>query len=318
MDILANELSIHRQFSDISLFRKAFVELTNMREVARRFGREVYCHRAFLTAKPLPGMTMHQALEYLTRTQKRVVLGWLARRGPFWDDLREHGPNDWMECRGDIVTDSAVGEAAFRTLHGAECGLVSVTPSTWDFSPVNVVWRQEDTGLTDQQATIENWRSPTTLEEGLQATTPIRSWDDLRTVAISRFGSLTFAGNCFEQLDGSPFSKSAAERFLVLLGILDRFAHAFDTNGVRTAEGQKIYQDYFTGDNALFSDSSESEKHKFRNDLTFSHPNDPGQHLFCTWHGKVRQMTLRLHYWWSERAGDPVYVVYAGPKITKR
>ena len=29
-------------------------------------------------------------------------------------------------------------------------------------------------------------------------------------------------------------------------------------------------------------------------------------------------MTLRLHFSWPVRAGEPVYVVYAGPKLTKR
>ena len=35
-------------------------------------------------------------------------------------------------------------------------------------------------------------------------------------------------------------------------------------------------------------------------------------------HGKVRRGMLRLHYSWSGKAGEPVYVVYVGPKITKR
>ena len=29
-------------------------------------------------------------------------------------------------------------------------------------------------------------------------------------------------------------------------------------------------------------------------------------------------MTLRLHFSWPIEAGKPVYIVYAGPKITKR
>ena len=127
-----------------------------------------------------------------------------------------------------------------------------------------------------------------------------------------------FADNCFEPLTRFPFAKGAAERFVVLLGILDRLACAFDADGVQTPEAQQIYENYFKGKNALFSDSSESEKSKFRNELMFPHPGEPGKSLFCTWHGKVRPMTLRLHYWWSRKSGDPVYVVYAGPKITKQ
>ena len=95
-------------------------------------------------------------------------------------------------------------------------------------------------------------------------------------------------------------------------------ARAFDATGARTTEGQRIYQDYFTGDNALFSDSSDDEKHRFREALTFPHPNERGNSLFCTWHGKVRHLTLRLHFSWPIESGEPVYVVYAGPKLTRR
>ena len=321
MDLLANDLSIHKQFHDRSSFRNAFVKLMAMRNVARRFGREVYCHRALLIANPMPGVQMQQAIGHLAdKNEKRAAMGWLTKGGSFWDDLRQHGIDDWLECRGDIVTDTAVGEAAFRTLHSVECGLVSITPSNWNFSPVAVVWRQGNAGLKDRHTNIENWRDATTLRKRLQAAAaPIQSWDDLREASMSRFRSLTFASDCFEPLHGVPFAKSAAESFLVLLGILDRFARAFDTDGVRTPEGQRIYQDYFTGvKNALFSDSSITEKRDFRNKLTFPHPDAPRESLFCTWHGKVSHMTLRLHYWWSGRADDPVYVVYAGPKITKR
>ena len=63
---------------------------------------------------------------------------------------------------------------------------------------------------------------------------------------------------------------------------------------------------------------SDSEKRDFRRELTFSHPGDRGGSLFCTWHGKVSHLTLRLHFSWPIKAGKPVHVVYAGPKITKR
>ena len=318
MDLLANDLSIHRQFYGISSFRDALARLMAMRDAARRFGREVYCHRAFSTVEAMPGVTMQQALGRLASSERRAAMIWLTRAGSCWDDLRQHGPDDWLECRDEIVTDSAVGEAAFRTLHGVECGLVSVTPSDWDFSPVAVTWRRED--VADQHTDLDNWRDVSKLEEMLRdAAAPIRSWDDLRKASTIRFRSLSFAGDCFDPLlAGVPFAKSAAERFLVLLNLLDQFARAFDADGARTPEGHRIYQDHFTGDNSLFSDSSVSEKRDFRDELTFPHPSDSGESLFCTWHGKVRSMTLRLHFSWPIRSGGPVYVVYAGPKITRR
>ena len=318
MDLLANDMSIHRQFHDMSSFRDALTHLMAMRNAAHLFGREVCCHRGFLTVEPMQGVLMQEALGRLAISEQRAAMVWLTRGGPFWDDLRRHGGNDYLECLGEIVTDSAVGEAAFRNLHSVECGLVSVTPSDWDYSPVAVTWRRED--VPDRHTDLDNWRDVSKLEEMLRdAAPPIRSWDDLRETSTSRFKSLKFAEDCFAPLlAGVPFARSSADRIRGLLDILDRLARAFDTDGVRTPEGQRLYQDYFTGDNALFSDSSNKEKNNFHKELTFRNPNDQEKKLFCTWHGKERHKNLRLHFSWPIQSGMPVYVVYTGPKITKR
>ena len=138
MDILANDLSIHGQFHDIRSFRDALGRLMKMRGAARRAGHELQCHRALLAVEPLPGVPLRLALQRLTEYERRSAMSWLTSTGPFWEDLRRHGGGDYLECRGDVVTDSAVGEAAFRTLHDVECGLASFTPSDWDLSPVEV------------------------------------------------------------------------------------------------------------------------------------------------------------------------------------
>ena len=319
MDLFVNELSIHGQFPDPASFRRAFGRLMAMRAVAGRFGREVYCSQGLLFAHAVAGMTMPQTIQHFSEAQRRSALGWMTRGGPFWEDIRRHGADDWLESRDAIVTDTAVGEAAYRSLIGLASGLLSITPSDWDFSPVTVTWRRTDAGQEDRHTELQNWRADTTLEESLRtAPVSLGSWNDLQRVSILRYAGLTFGNDCFDPLDGLPFAKSAAERVLVLLDILERLSGAFDASGVRTPYGQRMYQDYFTGDNALFSDSSDTEKRNFRNHLTFPHPADAGRTLFCPWHGKVRRMDLRLHYSWSGRAGEPVYVVYVGPKITRR
>ena len=319
MEFFANEMSIHRQFHDLPTFEDALGRLMGIRGVARRFGRDVYCHREFVAKEPVPGIPMLQAVQRLAVDKRRALLSWLTRGGPFWDDLRRHGPNEWLECSGELVTDTAVGEAGYRALHGSDCALISAVPSDWDYSPVEVSWNREEEGLDDRTATIENWRDLVALEARLQdAAPPIRSWKDLEDVAKARFRSLTIVDRCFEPLAGVSFARSAADRFLVLLEILNRLAKAFDARGVPTSESTAIYRDYFAGENALFSDSSPSEKRRFRDRLAFPHPDRPGESLSCTWHGKVYRMTLRLHFSWPIRADEPVYVVYAGPKLTKR
>ena len=319
MEFFANEMSIHRQFHNIPTFQNAVARLMAMRGVARRFGLDVYCHRALPGVEPVPGVWMQQAVQGLPANQRRALMSWLTQHGPFWDDIRHHEADHWLECRGDIVTDSAVGEAAHRTMHGVECALISATPSDWDYSPVEVVWRRETEGLDDRNASLDNWRDGAALNNWLQnAALPIRSWADLGDLSRIRFARLTFADRCFEPLAGVPFARSAADRLVFLLSVLDNFAGEFDATGARTPEGYRIYREYFSGEKSAFSDSSDTEKRRFRAQLTFSHPDRPGGSLFCTWHGKVRRMTLRLHFSWPVRADEPVYVVYAGPKLTKQ
>ena len=317
MELLANDLSIHGQFHDLRAFRDALARLMSMRAAARRFGRDVHCHRQFLMVEALPGVSLQQTLGQLDKSERLAAIGWLTRGGPFWDDLRRHGAGDWLEYRGEVVTDTAVGEAAFRALHGVTSGLLSVTPSDWSFSPVEVTWREPPDNMRDRAVALENWWNAQELERSLRTAEPqISSWANLRHVSTARFASLTFAGDCFEPLSGIPFSPSAADRIRVLLQILDRFARAFAASGKRTPEGQRIYQSYFTGDSALFSDSSDTEKNDFDKELTFHDPNIPGRYLFCPWHGKAAD--FRIHFSWPVRFGEPMYVVYVGLKITRR
>ena len=318
MDLLANELSVHEQFEDLAGFRDALSCLMALRQAAGRFGCEVLCPRTLLTTKPIRGMSMQQAIGNLgARSQRRAVMAWLGKAGPFWDDLRQHGEDDWLEFGGDLVTDTAVGEAAFRTLHGAECGLISFSPSRWERTPVGVTWCRE--AIEDRSAKVANCWNDATLESALRDNAPpLRSWADLRKASTSRFARLRFAEDCFAPLGGVPFARNSAGRLLVLLDILERLSGAFDESGARTEEGHRLYRDHFTGDRALFSDSSDFEKREFRRELTFAHPEERANSLFCPWHGKVPHQTLRLHFSWPVRAGRPVHVVYAGPKITKR
>ena len=262
---------------------------------------------------------MPRAIGQLPEAERRAVMFWLTRGGPFWDDLRRHGEDEYLECNDLIVTDTSIGEAAFRDFNGVICGLISTLPSDWNDSPVEVIWRREAEGMDDRRTSLNNWWRRDELEGSLEGmASPVGSWRDLDAVSRRRFAKVVFADNWLDPLNGHEFVKCSADRILFLLAILDRFARAFDGAGVRTAEGHRIHRDYFTGRNALFSDSSDTEKNKFRKELTFPHPEAPGRFLFGTWHGKERHRTLRLHYSWTRRADEQVFVLYAGPKITRR
>jgi hypothetical protein len=209
-----------------------------------------------------------------------------------------------------------VGEAAYCCFHGTLSDLISLTPSSWEFSPVSVTWIIGGGGSRSINV-INHWREEE-LKAALQkAPVPVQSWEQLAEVSIARCRNLKFSEDCFVHLQGYPFVDGAARQILARLDTLDRFKCCFDDHGKRTPAGQRIYQDHFTGENAWFSDSSDAEKCEFRTELTFPQPDRQGVFLFCTWHGKVKSPQLRIHFSWPVRADEPLFVVYVGPKITK-
>jgi hypothetical protein len=316
VELLVNELSIHGQFGDLSTFRIAIGRVMEVRETARRYGRQLRCHRNIANAQVTPTLTLPEAVGALSTNDRRALMQWVTRQGPFWDDERRHGPDDYLECNDAVVTDSAVGEAAVCCLEGAERRVVSVRPSGWETSPLVVTWTT-DAGA--REASVMNHLEAVDVEAALQAAAPAStSWDDVASYAADRFPNLTIASDAFDGLRGHPFSSAAAERIRVLLSILDRFKTCFDEEGNRTPEGHQIYQDHFTGKNAWFTDSSDDEKIEFSSELTFRHPADKDETLACPWHGKIKTGQLRIHFSSPVRATDPLFVVYVGPKLTKR
>ena len=147
MELIFNELSVHGQFADLATFRTAIGQVMDVRRVMKRFGRELYCHRGLVNSQVMQGTVMPQAVQALDQNSRRALMQWLTQHGPFWEDAREHGEDDYLDCfryEDRIVTDTAVGEAAFCKLHGLERGLVSLVPSSWRFSPVPVEFHEDD------------------------------------------------------------------------------------------------------------------------------------------------------------------------------
>ncbi|QPJ61719.1 MAG: hypothetical protein G3M70_07390 [Candidatus Nitronauta litoralis] len=317
MELLVNDLSIQGQFQEVTEFKQAIKRVMKMRDVARRYGHPIYCHRNIPYVDVTKTQNMKQVIQFFSHEEKRALTQWLTKNGPFWEDDRNHSPDDYFEYKEEIVTDTALGEAAYSSFQGIEKRLVSLKPSSWEISPLNVSWNH-DSGAVFKIDIFNHWEIEE-LENILKSLQPpIESWTELGEVAKDRFQNLTFSESCFEYLKGEPYAPGASRQIQVLLNTLNCFVECFDSNGKRTPEGQQIYQDHFTGQKAWFTDSSDSEKNEFKSKLTFSHPEINGQNLFCPMHGKEKSRQLRIHYSWTGRAYDPLFVVYVGPKLTKR
>lgn len=323
MQLFFNDLSIHGQFPDIRTFKEAVSRVMTMRKIARQFGRQLYCHRNLAYAQVTKNLSMPQAIQHFDKDKQRSVMQWLTRNGPFWEDIREHSSDEYMECNGNVVTDTAIGKAAYCCFYGSLHDLVSLTPSDWNYSPISVNWIRN--GDNNCDLTIDNHWIEAELEATLRSgTMPIMSWGQLATVAVVRCPNLTFSDTSFAPLEGLPFAYSAAQRLLFIFDTLNHFKSCFDANGRRTPAGHDIYCNFFTGKKgkggrgALFSDSSKDEKRNNKKDMTFPHPNESDKTLFCPWHGKVQTPQLRVHFSWPVRVDELLFIVHVGPKVTKR
>lgn len=316
MDFLMNELSIRGQFNSVGEFFVAVERLMGIRQEIIRLGSELFCHRNMAAAQVTPQYSMPQAIQSMDRERQRAWMQWLTRFGPFWVDGRQHGGDDWLElANGDVVTDSAIGEAAYCRLNGLDREIVSIDPSSWLVDLISVTWRIGD--QAEKTVAVKNhWALESVSQSLANAPLPFYSWPTLDTRSRQAFARLTFSDNTFVPLHGHPYSSGVAERIWIRLATLNRYCECFDGDGNRTSEGDRIYANHFVGDKAWFTDSSDQEKIDFKNKLTFPHPEMPGERLFCSGHGKVKSPQIRIHFPWPIVGNTPVYIVYVGPKIT--
>lgn len=285
-----------------------------MRNLAAQYRYDLHCHRNAPQSKATRRYSLQQAVNHFDNPDLcRAVLRWMTKLGPFWEDLQEHPSLGTLLCNGQNVTDSAVGKAACIMERGLASAVVSIYPSSWCQSPLEV-----NNKRSHEAVFVQNYWNIDELRRILEES-PLQldSWDDLKIAAKRQFSSLIFATDAFDSLQSQPFAYGAALRLLERMKILEDLKNAFDEQGRRTREGKRILREFFSGGKAWFSDSSTTEKRQFRKELTFRHPKRKAERVFCTWHGKVKTPQLRFHFTWPIRANEPTCVVYVGPKITK-
>lgn len=325
MELMLNELSIHGQFHDSTTLRDALSRIMAMKKLADDSKRVLYCRKGTLyTRLARAGTPLIEVLSRdLSRDQIRVIRRWLDTSGPFWEEEDappNHDSGDMFECNDDDITGYGLAEAAYRNSTRSDLRMVSVSVSPseeWNYTPLTVNWLKQDG--TDEEISVCNYWEPSTLKEALeQSAPPPESWSDLEDVARQRFVNLNFTQDSFRHLKGRSLSpKSLPDKILRCLKVLDDIRSA----GLGSKVGRELYDEYFQGDNAWFSNSSDSEKNnrKFREDMTF-HIADTNDRHFCPWHGKVktRHGPLRIHFTWPVPPGGQLYVVYMGDKLTRR
>ena len=321
MSYFLNENSLHRQYGTSSDFRKALAIVMECKWQIEQFGHTIYCCDHLRSSEVTENSVFQVEVNALERSQKILVLRWFDQSN--WSNSQSHNAiDDDYLYSGRTVNNTSVAEAVCRNYQAYQGDLVSFSPSElYNTTPLSVIWETPETSAI--QINVENlWTREQVVvsleqREANAKNRPVTNWRELIEWGYTYCSYLFFASDLLDRLNGVPFSLPVAKQIQQRLTVLNDLKRETNEDGSRTARGHELYQREFVGERAHFTDESESNKQTFHNELTFMHPEIPGQNLFCPWHGKVSTQFFRIHFSWPNRANSPLYIIYIVPKITK-
>lgn len=279
-----------------------------------------FCAAQFVNRPTVRDMTLREAVLKLgKRDLQRAVMSF-SQRGPFVEEDALHGPLDDIQCRGRRISGTALAEAASRLMLDPliSVALVSFSPSEYEENPLTV---QLSSGDAQEILELANFWCAVDLQGHLELLAgELTSWYALRDWAAAACPNVELGAEALKPLDGHAFVPAAARRIQAQLRILDRLRACIDAAGRRTEEWDELFTNYFSGGDKIpcFTDESETNRIRFREQLTFRNPRTGARDLFCPWHGKIRTGCLRLHFEYPIRVDtERLHVAYIGPKITR-
>ncbi|MBW2663222.1 MAG: hypothetical protein JRD93_14825 [Deltaproteobacteria bacterium] len=314
-----NDLSLNGQFADPLAFKAALEPLLQLRHRDPLLRSRLYCSRLLHTCQVTATANLRQTV-VATRDKTFVglVLGWMAKYGPFWDDDRQPNVDDYFEYETHDVTDQGLGEAARRILVDIVANAFSFQGSKLPFTTSPLLVQQ---GLAEAPIAIVNIDNHWEVEQlvvAAQSSRIYRSWPDVHYEIKSRFDGLIIPDNVIEALLATPFSEQVTKRIFELLRVLNHLVTESDENGKLSPAGNALLAEHFVGKKAWFTNESQGNKVNFKKELTFFDPDDAAKEIFCSWHGKIKTPQIRIHIQWPRPAGQKeIKVVFIGPKITK-
>jgi len=315
-----NDLSLVGNFSSSEIFIQAVSNLMKVRLKNPLLKENLYCSRSLHLCEVIPNTTFSQAV-YGTNDKefKQLVLEWVTKSGPFWDDSRQANQDDYFEYGTYDVTDQGLGEAARRRLASIDARTFSFESFLMDFKKEKLAVQH---GLTEQPigfVEIYNFWDLNQILEILEHEKIYSCWQDVYDEIMHRFEGLILLNGLMDELMPFPFNNQVAKRILELLNILDSMCTESDESGKLSQHGLDIHENHFVGTKAWFTDESNTNKDKFRTEMTFPDPVNVEDKIFCPWHGKIKNPQIRIHFQWPRPEGQKeIKVVYIGPKITKK
>lgn len=321
MRMYLNDSSLQGQFANATEFLEAIWGLLGARQRHSSLRESIFVVKFFADRPINDRETVRQAIAMADRDQRVNLFAWLGKAGPFMEDSRQSEDQDYFECLGVDVTDGGLGEAGRRIKGQLEAQSFSFPggPIDFSFSPLSV-----EHGIPEDRLgtyNVENYWTLVALENAARGETPvISSWRELVEAAREQFPKLWIPDTVYNnwRLAREPFDAPIRDRTLTLLAYLNDYMNGREADGSEGPLARSVVDRFFTGDRALFSGESVTNKRDFLADLTFDDPENPGQTIFAHWHGKISHRFFRIHFEWPVPNGaSRLKVLYLGPKLTK-
>jgi len=321
MKWILNDQSLNYIYESAEQLITTITPILQYRTKSYIFRKGFFCARCFGNIRLLSGAKFHQEIgQYKDTNTKMLVLNWVNKTGPFWDDSREDNDDDYFEFNDVDVTDYGLGECARLLISGKPAE--SISSLRTDHNIFTETPLQVQHGLTEDilgNIGVKNVWSIDQLIASIERATPRpNNWNEALNFLDERFDKLYLSPDIRCQLASQPYSTCVVDRLDSLFHVLQSYIESRGDDGRHTALSNEILCKHFKGDKAWFSDESASNRADFSSELTFKDPFDPTKNIFASFHGKIKTPQYRVHFPWPITAEDTqIKILYIGPKITK-
>jgi len=318
MEWILNDLSLNNQFSDVDDFVERMTSFLKAKSDNKILEKQLSCSTEIGNIEIFRGVTFSQVVMTMApRNVRSQILSWASKNGPFWSDERTDNQDDYFEYESIDVTDQGLGECSRRACND-ECVNSYSFEGKFSKSPLTVQHGLEEDplGLYD----INNIWGMADLEASAEDAIPQPTcWAEAIDRLKGRFSCLLLSDLVYEQMAPVPvpYSEGNFEGLVERFRILEKYFLGRTDPDVLDKSISELLNTFFKGKKAWFSDSTDDECRRFKNELTFKDLFD-GKSKQFPFHGKIKTPQLRIHFEWPippER--ELIQVVYIGPKLTK-
>lgn len=317
MEWILNNLSLEKKFCNVNEFLGCMDSFLKCKFSHALLNSGVLCPRDIGGVEVVESISFTKAvMSFAPKDLKTQILSWVNKNGPFWPDDREVNENDYFQYEEIDVTDMGLGECARRTI--VEKNVCSFSlGSSFNTTPLSVSHglEEEPLGLYD----IDNiWLLDELLKSADATIPPPSCWKTALEHLKQKNSRLIFSTSLYEQISELPYSSTVLDRALELCRVLECYLKSRDENGEMTDESHEIIKCHFHGDKAWFSDETDADIRKFKQELTFVDSRDDSKKVY-SFHGKIKTPQVRMYFEWPIPPDqNDIQILYFGPKITKK